>query len=165
MSEVDLMKVRNHLGMVFQEGALFDSLTVAENVGYKRTRRRTCRSKTCGGASRKCSASSGSASTSTRCRRAVGRTAPPGRHRTRDGLQAADAAARRGDDGLDPITATTIDEEVLKLRDLENVSSIVVTHQLRDAFFVATHEAVRMATASRLQPPMRRSAMKPSSSC
>jgi phospholipid/cholesterol/gamma-HCH transport system ATP-binding protein len=35
MSEVDLMKVRNHLGMVFQEGALFDSLTVAENVGYK----------------------------------------------------------------------------------------------------------------------------------
>ena len=45
--------------------------------------------------------------------------------------------------GLDPITATTIDEEVLKLRDLENVSSIVVTHQLRDAFFVATHEAVR----------------------
>ena len=45
--------------------------------------------------------------------------------------------------GLDPITATTIDEEILKLRDLENVSSIVVTHQLRDAFFVATHEAVR----------------------
>ena len=29
------MKVRDHLGMVFQEGALFDSLTVAENVGYK----------------------------------------------------------------------------------------------------------------------------------
>jgi phospholipid/cholesterol/gamma-HCH transport system ATP-binding protein len=35
MSEVELMKVRGHLGMVFQEGALFDSLTVAENVGYK----------------------------------------------------------------------------------------------------------------------------------
>ena len=29
------MKVRTDLGMVFQEGALFDSLTVAENVGYK----------------------------------------------------------------------------------------------------------------------------------
>jgi phospholipid/cholesterol/gamma-HCH transport system ATP-binding protein len=45
--------------------------------------------------------------------------------------------------GLDPITATTVDEEIMKLRDLENVSSIVVTHQLRDAFLVATHEAVR----------------------
>src|SRR5918996_502320 len=35
MSELELMKVRTDLGMVFQEGALFDSLTVAENVGYK----------------------------------------------------------------------------------------------------------------------------------
>ena len=35
MSETDLMRVRADLGMVFQEGALFDSLTVAENVGYK----------------------------------------------------------------------------------------------------------------------------------
>ena len=47
--------------------------------------------------------------------------------------------------GLDPITATTVDEEIIKLRDLEGVSSIVVTHQLRDAFFVATHEAVRQS--------------------
>ena len=44
--------------------------------------------------------------------------------------------------GLDPITATTVDEEIIKLRDLEHVSSIVVTHQLRDAFYVATHMAV-----------------------
>src|ERR671931_1665350 len=35
MREDDLMKVRADLGMVFQEGALFDSLTVRENVGYK----------------------------------------------------------------------------------------------------------------------------------
>ena len=45
--------------------------------------------------------------------------------------------------GLDPITAMTVDEEMIKLRDLEGVTSIIVTHQLRDAFFVATHEAVR----------------------
>src|SRR5436190_1000494 len=45
--------------------------------------------------------------------------------------------------GLDPITADTIDEQIVKLRDLEEVSSILVTHQLRDAFFVATHEAKR----------------------
>jgi len=47
--------------------------------------------------------------------------------------------------GLDPITATTVDEEIIKLRDLEHVSSIVVTHQLRDAFYVATHMAERAA--------------------
>ena len=50
--------------------------------------------------------------------------------------------------GLDPITATTVDEEIIKLRDLEEVSSIVVTHQLRDAFYVATHEAVRTPGSS-----------------
>jgi phospholipid/cholesterol/gamma-HCH transport system ATP-binding protein len=35
-----------------------------------------------------------------------------------------------------------VDDEIIKLRDLENVSSILVTHQLRDAFYIATHEAV-----------------------
>jgi phospholipid/cholesterol/gamma-HCH transport system ATP-binding protein len=45
--------------------------------------------------------------------------------------------------GLDPITADTVDDEIIKLRDLEEVSSILVTHQLRDAFRVATHTAVR----------------------
>ena len=45
--------------------------------------------------------------------------------------------------GLDPITASTVDDEIIKLRDLEGVSSIVVTHQLRDAFYMATHQAVR----------------------
>jgi phospholipid/cholesterol/gamma-HCH transport system ATP-binding protein len=45
--------------------------------------------------------------------------------------------------GLDPITAVTVDEEIIKLRDLEGVSSILVTHQLRDAFFVAEETALR----------------------
>jgi ABC-type transporter Mla maintaining outer membrane lipid asymmetry ATPase subunit MlaF len=35
MTELEMMRVRADLGMVFQEGALFDSLTVRENVGYK----------------------------------------------------------------------------------------------------------------------------------
>lgn len=35
MNEMELMRVRADLGMVFQEGALFDSLTVRDNVGYK----------------------------------------------------------------------------------------------------------------------------------
>jgi len=45
--------------------------------------------------------------------------------------------------GLDPITALTVDEEIVKLRDVEGVSSIVVTHQLRDAFFIAEHTVAR----------------------
>ena len=54
--------------------------------------------------------------------------------------------------GLDPITATTVDDEIIKLRDLENVTSILVTHQLRDAFYVATHEAVRENGKIRIVP-------------
>jgi ABC-type transporter Mla maintaining outer membrane lipid asymmetry ATPase subunit MlaF len=45
--------------------------------------------------------------------------------------------------GLDPITAMAVDDELVKLRDLEHVTSILVTHQLPDAFYIATHEAVR----------------------
>ena len=35
MAEADLLKMRADIGMVFQENALFDSLTVAENVGFR----------------------------------------------------------------------------------------------------------------------------------
>ena len=45
--------------------------------------------------------------------------------------------------GLDPITASTVNDEIVKLRDLEHVTSILVTHQIRDARYVAVHEAVR----------------------
>ena len=43
---------------------------------------------------------------------------------------------------LDPITAKTVDAEIIKLRDVEHVTSILVTHQLQDAFYIATHQAV-----------------------
>jgi len=52
--------------------------------------------------------------------------------------------------GLDPITATSIDDQIVKLRDLQHVSSIVVTHQIRDAFYVATHSAVLENGAPRI---------------
>jgi phospholipid/cholesterol/gamma-HCH transport system ATP-binding protein len=39
----------------------------------------------------------------------------------------------------------TVDDEIVKLRDLEQVTAIVATHQIRDAFYVATHEAARTA--------------------
>ena len=44
--------------------------------------------------------------------------------------------------GLDPIIGRTVDDEIVKLRDVEHVTSILVTHQLPDAFYIATHEAV-----------------------
>ena len=52
--------------------------------------------------------------------------------------------------GLDPLTATTVDDEVVKLRDLEQVTAIVATHQIRDAFYVATHAAERAAASVRI---------------
>jgi phospholipid/cholesterol/gamma-HCH transport system ATP-binding protein len=44
--------------------------------------------------------------------------------------------------GLDPIIATTVDDEIVKLRDVERITSILVTHQIRDAFYVARHHAI-----------------------
>jgi phospholipid/cholesterol/gamma-HCH transport system ATP-binding protein len=144
MSESQMMSVRGDLGMVFQEGALFDSLTVAENVGYKLyeetdmpladVRRRV--EEVLGFVSlqehidKMPSALSGGQ----RRRVAIARSMA-----FKPGILLYDEATT----GLDPITATTVDEEMVKLRDFENVSSIIVTHQLRDAFFVAEHEAVR----------------------
>jgi phospholipid/cholesterol/gamma-HCH transport system ATP-binding protein len=142
LTEDEMMKVRADLGMVFQEGALFDSLTVGENVGYKLyeetdlsldvVRKRV--EEVLGFVrlaeyiDRKPSELSGGQ----RRRVAIARAMT-----TKPGILLYDEPTT----GLDPITATTIDEEIVKLRDIENVSSILVTHQLRDAFFVATYEA------------------------
>jgi phospholipid/cholesterol/gamma-HCH transport system ATP-binding protein len=58
--------------------------------------------------------------------------------------------------GLDPITAKTVDAEIIKLRDVEHVTSILVTHQLQDAFYVATHEACLQNGRLAIVPATRR---------
>jgi phospholipid/cholesterol/gamma-HCH transport system ATP-binding protein len=144
ISEDGLMRVRGDLGMVFQEGALFDSLTVAENVGYKlyeetdmpldAVRRRVEEVLGFIGLGEFIDRMPSELSGGQRRRVAIARA------------MAAKPRILLYDEpttGLDPITATTVDEEIIKLRDLESVSSILVTHQLRDAFYVATHEAIR----------------------
>jgi phospholipid/cholesterol/gamma-HCH transport system ATP-binding protein len=146
MSEAELMKVRADLGMVFQEGALFDSLSVAENVGYRlyeetklpldEVRARVEEVLGFIGLGEFIDRKPSELSGGQRRRVAIARAMA-----YKPKILFYDEATT----GLDPITATTVDQEVVKLRDLENVSSIVVTHQLRDAFFVATHEAVRDA--------------------
>ena len=152
MSERELMTVRADLGMVFQEGALFDSLTVAENVGYKlyeETDRalgdvRTRVEEVLGFVrldefvDRRPSELSGGQ----RRRVAIARAMA-----AKPGILLYDEATT----GLDPITATTINEEIVKLRDLQGVSSIIVTHQLRDAFFVAEHKAIRERQGFRIE--------------
>jgi phospholipid/cholesterol/gamma-HCH transport system ATP-binding protein len=144
MTEFQLMKVRADLGMVFQEGALFDSLTVAENVGYKLyeesdmalgdVRRRVEEVLGFVGLGEHIDKMPSELSGGQRRRVAIARAMS-----FKPRILLYDEPTT----GLDPITANTIDDEIIKLRDLENVSSIVVTHQLRDAFRIATHEAVR----------------------
>ena len=143
-TEDQMMKVRADIGMVFQEGALFDSLTVAENVGYKlyeetnqpldAIRKRVEEVLGFVRLSQFIDRRPSELSGGQRRRVAIARAMA-----VKPGILLYDEPTT----GLDPITSTTIDEEIVKLRDFEEVTSILVTHQLRDAFFVATQEAVR----------------------
>lgn len=144
--EAEMMTVRAELGMIFQEGALFDSLTVRENVGYKlyeesdmptaEVDRRVEQVLGFIGLSEHIDKMPSALSGGQRRRVAIARAMA-----FKPSILLYDEATT----GLDPITAITVDDEVVKLRDLEEVSTILVTHQLRDAFYVATHMAVRDA--------------------
>ena len=144
MSEEELMRVRADLGMVFQEGALFDSLTVRENVGYKLYEELNWPLE-------KANARVEEVLGFVGLREFIDRMPSElsGGQRRRVAIARAMAAKPRillydePTTGLDPITSVTVDEEIIKLRDLEGVSSVLVTHQLRDAFFVAEHTAQR----------------------
>jgi phospholipid/cholesterol/gamma-HCH transport system ATP-binding protein len=153
MSELELMGVRHDIGMVFQEGALFDSLTVEENVGYKlyeesdvpaqEAQRRVEEVLGFVGLHEYIERMPSELSGGQRRRVAIARAMA-----AKPGILLYDEATT----GLDPITAMTVDEEIIKLRDLEGVTSIVVTHQLRDAFFVATHKAARQGQKIEISP-------------
>jgi phospholipid/cholesterol/gamma-HCH transport system ATP-binding protein len=144
LTEPEMMKVRSDLGMIFQEGALFDSLTVRENVGYKlyeetdmpleEVDRRVEEVLGFIGLAEHIDKMPSELSGGQRRRVAIARAMA-----FKPGILLYDEATT----GLDPITAMTVDDEIIKLRDIEGVSSIVVTHQLRDAFYVAEHMATR----------------------
>jgi phospholipid/cholesterol/gamma-HCH transport system ATP-binding protein len=144
MAEQDLMRLRGDIGMLFQESALFDSLTVAENVGYRlyeesdaplaQVRQRVEEVLGFIGLTECIDRMPSALSGGQRRRVAIARAMASKPH-----LLLFDDPTT----GLDPITATSVDDEIVKLRDLEQVTSILVTHQIRDAHYVATHEAVR----------------------
>jgi phospholipid/cholesterol/gamma-HCH transport system ATP-binding protein len=153
LGEPALMPVRGQIGMLFQDSALFDSLSVAENVGYRLYEETNMPT----------------ADVRRRIEEVLGLVGLAeyvdslpselsGGQRRRVALARAFAAKPRlllidePTSGLDPVTARTVDNEIIKLRDLEQVTTIAVTHQLRDAFYLATHRAVRQAQAVTIQP-------------
>jgi phospholipid/cholesterol/gamma-HCH transport system ATP-binding protein len=153
MGEDALMQVRADFGMVFQEGALFDSLTVRENVGYKLYEELQWPREKVDARVAEVLGFIGLTEFIDRMPSELS-----GGQRRRVAIARAMAAKPRillydePTTGLDPITSVTVDEEIIKLRDLEGVSSVLVTHQLRDAFFVAEHAATRHGQEIRFDP-------------
>lgn len=144
MRERDLLALRDQTGMVFQEGALFDSLTVGGNVGYKlyeetdlpveEIHRRVVELLGFIGLDEYLDRMPSELSGGQRRRVAIARAMA-----SKPKLLLYDEPTT----GLDPLTALTVDAEIVKLRDLEEVTPVMVTHQLRDAFYIAGHQAIR----------------------
>src|SRR6266496_807293 len=141
-TEVQMMRVRKKIGMIFQEGALFDSLSVYENVAFKLQEQGVPEDEV--------------ESEVRRMLRFVNLedaidkmpSELSGGMRRRVGI----ARALVGDPkivmfdeptaGLDPPTARTICELAMKLRDLEDVSSIFVTHEMNNLDYLTSEYAV-----------------------
>jgi phospholipid/cholesterol/gamma-HCH transport system ATP-binding protein len=139
MSQDQMFEMRAHVGMVFQESALFDSLNVEDNVAYRLEEERVdpteirervlealrfvelehvidkFPSELSGGMRRRVSIA-----------RAI---------ISKPDLILYDSPTG----GLDPITSTTIMELVIKQRDVSHTTCLLITHRLQDAFILATH--------------------------
>ena len=139
MSEPQLFPLRQHTGMVFQEGALFDSLTVRDNVAYQLIQehvpdeeidRRVLEALRFVGLEATFSLFPGSLSGGMRRRVAIARALI-----NQPDLLLYDSPTG----GLDPVTSTTIIELIVKQRDFYRTPSMLVTHRLQDAFTMCTH--------------------------
>ena len=145
--------MRAHLGMVFQESALFDSLTVRENVAYRlmeehgiyddeidRRVRETLRFVEL---EHTLDLDPAELSGGMRRRVAIARAII-----TQPELLLYDSPTG----GLDPVTSNTIIELIMKQRDVYRTSSLLVTHRLQDAFTMATHEFDQKTNTLRVLP-------------
>ena len=139
MREEDLFELRGDIGTVFQEGALFDSLTVRDNVGYRLMEEHLPEEEVTARATealrfveleQTLNKFPSELSGGMRRRVAIARAIV-----TNPKLVLYDSPTG----GLDPITSTTIIELVMKQRDFYRTPSILVTHRLQDAFTLCTH--------------------------
>jgi phospholipid/cholesterol/gamma-HCH transport system ATP-binding protein len=140
MSEKGLLDFRRQIGFVFQEGALFDSLSVADNVAYRLREdrvdeeeieqrvRESLRFVEMEDAMDKVPAelSGGMRRRVSIARALIAR--PP--------VVLYDSPTA----GLDPVTAQTIITLILRLRDTQGVTSLLATHRLQDAFGLANYK-------------------------
>jgi phospholipid/cholesterol/gamma-HCH transport system ATP-binding protein len=139
MPEQQLFHLRTRTGMVFQEGALFDSLTVRDNVAYQLIQEevpdeeidvRVREALRFVGLEQTFSLYPGSLSGGMRRRVAIARALINNPH-----LLLYDSPTG----GLDPVTSTTIIELIVKQRDVYRTPSVLVTHRLQDAFTMCSH--------------------------
>jgi phospholipid/cholesterol/gamma-HCH transport system ATP-binding protein len=139
MREQDLFSLRRKIGMVFQESALFDSLTVEGNVGYRLSeehvspeeiQRRVVEALRFVELEHTVKMFPSELSGGMRRRVAIARAII-----TQPEVLLYDSPTG----GLDPVTSTTIIELLVKQRDVYHTSALLVTHRLQDAFTMATH--------------------------
>jgi phospholipid/cholesterol/gamma-HCH transport system ATP-binding protein len=154
MREEDLFELRGKIGMVFQESALFDSLTVRENVAYQLMQehgiydeeidRRVREALRFVELEHTLDLDPAELSGGMRRRVAIARAVI-----TQPELLLYDSPTG----GLDPVTSNTIIELIVKQRDVYKTSALLVTHRLQDAFTMATHQFDKQTNQLRALPP------------
>lgn len=137
MPERDLFKLRAHIGMVFQESALFDSLSVEGNVAYRLYEEHVPEDEA--------HTRVVEALKFVELEQAINKFPSELSGGMRRRVSIARAIISKPDlilydsptGGLDPITSTTIIELVMKQRDVSHTTSLMITHRLQDAFTLA----------------------------